>query len=256
MNHLSEEQLLDLIETPHSNPHLESCVPCQQFFQELLNVVSKTRRLLSQSVPEFAPQTHQNILQMIAEVPLTRPTPFRFFSQRSLLAAASLFVGALGIFLLSSEKIAKRPTFVESFENVVTSVPKTTETPSLEISAKQLPTLDPKESPPDDSISPSTELSKDAPKQEESPRPQNQWQEPLQEESPETEEKQKESTIQKKWICGDLNQNGKLDVGDPISLLRALEKNQPITTELGDVNVDGKVDFLDAHLLARQMIES
>ncbi|MEK7482983.1 MAG: dockerin type I domain-containing protein, partial [Planctomycetota bacterium] len=62
--------------------------------------------------------------------------------------------------------------------------------------------------------------------------------------------------VQKNWICGDLNQNGKLDVGDPVLLMRNLQKKQSVTPELGDVNTDGKVDFLDVHTLARQMVES
>ncbi len=252
MQHLSDEQLIDYLEEGKSDSHLENCAICQNTFQEISRVFSSTRSLLRSTIPEIAPETNEAILQMISTVPLRVP---RFSYRQIFLAAATLLLGASGVFLLSSEKIVYSESLAASSSPISThetneDKPLLQEVPILKTEEmSETKTEGTPETKNKDIVTKTQEeIPVSNPPVEQEGENLNPKEEPIKE--------QPQYEVQKNWICGDLNQNGKLDVGDPVLLMRNLQKKQSVTPELGDVNTDGKVDFLDVHTLARQMVES
>jgi hypothetical protein len=65
-----------------------------------------------------------------------------------------------------------------------------------------------------------------------------------------------ENKQKKERIKGDLNDNGKLDPGDAVIILRATVKKIKIDSELADMNGNGKIDVGDAIIVLKKVVSS
>jgi hypothetical protein len=273
LKHLTETQLLNFLEEKTlSLPlqrHLDHCSACQKAFQELQWIWTTLRRLPS---PQIDPLKEASFLQG-----LSLPSPTRsLFLNKITLAAGIFLIGLFSLYPPPSPPQAplsvspSAPSLASSKKNLLLEQERhrSTDFSDKEKSLSERNVLEEVLEEPSSSV-PETLPEKEDPEVEVPETEMGDLEENFQNAedrtvqknkvllTPEEHKKREESSSSSlALLCGDLNRNGKLDISDPLLLMRSLQQAQEIPLSLGDFNGDGKVDILDAQALCQQMTQS